>query len=475
MENSQALPNPKTLDLQKFLDDHKFSGYQWGIYFMLLIILLFDGLAVYISGGLANDMRWQWGGLAMGSKLPPPGWDVTLMLSAVHLGAAIGALIAGPIADKIGRKNVVIVSAIVCFVFLALSGFANSPIQMLVMRVLTGLGLGASLANCVPLFSEFCPPKRRAFLTTLMYCGFPFGSAIGGFIIAPIAATGSSAWRMCFWVFGGIALVLTIIFMFIIPESVRYQIFSNKPADKIRATLSKIGTVPAEVTEFDSGERQVTEDEKKAGLKLVLSKQFLPGSVMLWLTYFCGLIVVYAMLSWLPTLANNPSMHMTPTQGTVLGALFNFGALAAIVIGALMVKYNGNIVLAIGYILGAVVVLVIGPSIGTVVLMMALVFLGGMFVNASQSALPALAAMFYPAQGRATGVSWMVGIGKFGGFIGTLAIGPMLKAGVGLNGIFIMLGIIAMVSFVALLVKNAIYRNKGTASAPAAEPVLETA
>ncbi|MCL2653482.1 MAG: MFS transporter [Propionibacteriaceae bacterium] len=447
------------LNLQQFLSEHKFSRFQIGLYFMLLIIQLFDGVAAAIAGLSKNYISADWESTTGAAP------NLGLALAAVQLGAAFGAIIAGPVADKLGRKNVVIIFGIICFASVVLTGFTNSPDLMMVVRFITGIGLGGSSANCIPLFAEYCPPKRRAFLTTLLTCGLPFGMGVAGVVGARIVSSVADphmGWRMFFWLMGGIPLLATIAFFWFMPESVRYMIYKGVPSDKIRATLSNIAPISPDVTSFESGEKAVTADEKKAGMALVMSKRFLPGTIMLWLTYFCGLIIVYSVGTWLPSLLTKaeffPGGHaMSSPMAMVVTSLFSFGALAAILMGALMDRRNPNLVLAISYGVAVVAIFAIGHSFGMVIVLAVLVFLGGTFIMSAQSSVAALAALFYPAEGRATGVSWMIGVGKFGGFVGIMLVDALLAASLGIAGILTVVAVVGLICVVALLVKNAIY------------------
>jgi len=458
------MESPTTLNLHDFLSEHKVTGYQWSLYVMLLVILLFDGVAV-AAAGFSNTHIMPSFGLNPKTDASQMMWA----LSAVQFGSAAGALIAGPIADKFGRKNVVIVSTLIVAVFMFITAFSTGPNSLMIWRFLTGLGLGGSVANCVPLFSEFCPPQRRSFLTTIMYLGFPFGSGIAG-LVAGLWLLKVMSWQHFFMLMGALPLVLTIIFFFFIPESVRYMVYSGKPVERIRATLSRIAPVSDSVTSVDSGEKAVTEDEKKAGAALVVSRSYIVGSVMLWLTYFAGLMVVYAIQNWLPTMLQNHG-YSAPASIVITG-IFQLGAIGSIIIGFIMDRANPNIALAICYGLTAVAVMLMGPTVSHMAIFVVMVVLGGLFVNTGQSAMPSLAAMFYPAQGRATGVSWMIGIGKFGGFIGTLIMGwlipPFTKDGnTNFTPIFLIIGAIVLISMVALIIKNAAYRKAVTETAAA--------
>ena len=166
--------------------------------------------------------------------------------------------------------------------------------------------------------------------------------------------------------------------------------------------------------------------EGKTGLGVVLSRSYAVGSVMLWVAYFMGLVIFYALINWMPILFKDAGI--APKDATLIAALFPLGGVGAILFGWLMDKFNGNRIVAFGYALTAAGIFVIGQASGSVGLLMLAVFVAGAAMNTAQSSLPSLAAGYYPTQGRATGVAWMMGIGRFGGIAGSLAGGGSCRA-----------------------------------------------
>jgi len=146
------------------------------------------------------------------------------------------------------------------------------------------------------------------------------------------------------------------------------------------------------------------------------------------LTYFMGLVIVYQLTSWLPTLMRDSGASME--QAAFIGALFQFGGvLSAVGVGWAMDRYNPHKVIGIFYLLAGVFAYAVGQSLGNITVLATLVLIAGMCVNGAQSAMPSLAARFYPTQGRATGVSWMLGIGRFGAILGAWSGATLLGLG----------------------------------------------
>jgi AAHS family 4-hydroxybenzoate transporter-like MFS transporter len=381
------------------------------------------------------------------------------VLSAALFGLAAGALSAGPLADWLGRKKL-LVSAVLLFGLACLaSSFADSLGQLTTLRFLTGLGLGAAMPNAVTLMSEYCPGRLRSTLTNAMFCGFPLGAAFGGFLAAWMIP--QFGWRSVLMLGGVAPLALAVAMMLLLPESVRFMVARALPADRIRAVLSRISASVASAASFRLTEARPSASGK-SGIALVLSPQYVVGSVMLWLAYFMGLVIFYALINWMPILFKDAGVE--PRSATLIAALFPLGGCGAILFGWLMDRFNGNKIIAVGYVATAALIWLIGQAAGNVGSLVVVVFLGGAFMNTAQSSLPALAAAFYPTEGRATGVSWMLGFGRFGGIAGSFLVGELSRRQFTFTEIFSVVAVPGLIAALALLVKQWRHPEPGPAS-----------
>ena len=428
------------VDVQSFLNAHRFSGYQWLIFFMCFMVVLLDGFDTAAIGYIAPSLLGVWG-VAKPALAP--------VLSAALFGLAAGALSAGPLADKLGRKLVLIGSVLVFAVACLISGYASSLTELTVLRFITGLGLGAAMPNAVTLTSEYCPDGRRATLTNAMFCGFPLGAAFGGFL---------ASWMIPHWGWrsvlhlGGIApLVLAVLMLFMLPESVRYLVARGRPVAQVKRILSRISASAEAASSFVLSETKAV-GTGQTGLAVVLSKRYLLGSLMLWLAYFMGLVIFYALINWMPILLKDAGM--APQKATLVSALFPLGGVGAVLFGWLMDRFNANRIIAVGYALTAVSIYAVGQVVGQDWLLVAMVFVAGAIMNTAQSSMPALAAGFYPTQGRATGVAWMLGIGRFGGIAGSFLVAELAARQLGFGQIFTIVAVPGIIATVALLVKQ---------------------
>ena len=441
---SQA-SNPKTdatvANVQTVLNDHPFSGYQWVIFALCFFIVLLDGFDTAAIGYIAPSLLGEWG-LAKADLAP--------VLSAALFGLAAGAMSSGPLADKFGRKAVLVGSVLVFAVACLASGYTHDLTSMTAWRFVTGLGLGAAMPNAVTLMSEYCPENRRATITNAMFCGFPLGAAFGGFLAAWMIP--HFGWRSVLHL-GGIApLLLLVLLVLLLPESVRYMVGKGYSADRIRKPLARIaGNAVQHVQKFVMTENKAAV-EGKSGMGVVLSKQYAVGTVMLWIAYFMGLVIFYALMNWMPVLFKEGGLD--PKTATLVAALFPLGGVGAVFFGWLMDRFNANRIIAVGYALTAVSIWWIGQEAGSLGWLVVSVFVAGTIMNTAQSSMPALAAAFYPTSGRATGVAWMLGIGRFGGIAGSFLVAELTVRNLGFSQIFTVVAIPGLIAAAALILKQ---------------------
>lgn len=432
------MTNKTTTDIQTFINEHPFSRYQWMILILCFITVALDGFDTAIIGFIASDLVQEWG--VQKSALGP-------VMSAALVGLAFGALTAGPMADRIGRKKVLVLSILVFGGFSLLTAFATSLNQLALLRFLTGLGLGAAMPNAATLMSEYAPERKRALLVNLMFVGFPIGSSLGGFISAWLIP--HYGWQSVLVLGGVMPLMLAVVLIFLLPESARYLVVHNKSQAHIAAILRRIAPLPEQSHIVLNEPGQVKE---KSALGVIFSPRYLVGTLMLCLTYFMGLLIFYLLTSWLPLLIRETGASLS--QASIITALFPLGGgIGVLIIGALMDKLNPNKVVAVGYLLTGLFVCLVGFSTSSLLLMGVMVFIAGTIMNGAQSSMPALAAGFYPTQGRATGVAWMLGLGRFGGILGAFSGAFLMQAELSFRTIFMLLAIPALLSALALMIK----------------------
>jgi AAHS family 4-hydroxybenzoate transporter-like MFS transporter len=245
---------------------------------------------------------------------------------------------------------------------------------------------------------------------------------------------------------------------------VRYMVAKSQPVERIRAVLSRISSSAQQAQSFFMTETKASV-AGQSGLGVVLSPAYRVGSLMLWLAYFMGLVIFYALINWMPILFKDAGI--APKDATLIAALFPLGGVGAIFFGWLMDRFNGNRIIAVGYALTAVSIYAIGQMAGNVGLLVLVVFVAGTIMNTAQSSMPALAAGYYPTQGRATGVAWMLGIGRFGGIAGSFLVAELARRHLDFATIFMVIAVPGVIAAIALLVKQRVHPEVSSTRAAA--------
>lgn len=443
----------KVLDIQTIIDRPKLSFLQWIVFIFGCMIILADGLDAGAIGYIAPTITQEW---EISKKELGP------VLSAALVGMSLGALISGPFADRFGRKWIVISTTAVFGVATLLSATSENLIELSFWRFVTGLGLGAAMPNIATLLAEYMPQKRRALMVNLMFSMFPLGAAVGGVLSAVLVK--DFGWHSILVVGGLFPILLTLLLVVMLPESIQFLIRQNKQnqakkiAERIHGESFEINTALS----LPVMESQLEKSESKP-ISMVLSAKYAISSFMLWLCCFMSLLVFYLLVSWMPTILKNAGFGLE--QYSLLTAIFPFGGvLGTIVLGLLMYKFNPNRTLMVVYVFAALLLIATGVLSQNIYLLGALIFLAGAALVGAQSSLPSLAAITYPVQCRAVGVSWMHGIGRLGAITGALFGALIFSLDLNIHQIFIMLAIPIFISATALFIKGRNYSPEAEAT-----------
>lgn len=447
--NTPASLPTATVDVQSFINAQPLSRYQWRIVLLCFLIVFLDGLDTAAMGFIAPALSQDWG--IDRASLGP-------VMSAALIGMVFGALGSGPLADRFGRKVVLVIAVFLFGLFSLLSAFSSNVEQLLVLRLLTGLGLGAAMPNATTLLSEYTPERLKSLLVTSMFCGFNLGMACGGFASAKLIP--ALGWHSLLVLGGVLPLILALVLLVYLPESARFLVVRGRGADRVQKVLAPIAPdLLKGAHEFSVPEQKTIQSRNV--LKVVFSGTYSAGTLLLWLTYFMGLVIVYLLTSWLPTLMRDSGASME--QAAFIGALFQLGGvLSAVAVGWAMDRFNPHKVIGIFYLFAGVFAYFVGQSLDQVAALATLVLLAGMCVNGAQSAMPSLAARFYPTQGRATGVSWMLGVGRFGAILGAWMGATLLGRGWNFEQVLTALVVPAAIATTAILLKGLISHADAT-------------
>lgn len=422
------------VDVVGFIDRQPVGGFQIKLLLTCAAVLFLDGFDTQAIGYVAPALAKEWG-LSKAALGP--------VFSAGLFGLMIGALIFGPLADRIGRKRIIIFSTLAFGIGTFATAFIADVNALLAIRFLTGLGLGGAMPNAIAMTSEFSPHRRRATMVMVMFCGFSIGAALGGLLAAALIP--HFGWRSVFAVGGVAPLLLAPILALRLPESVRFLALTGQAPARVAELLGRInpkaGFTPA--TQF------VVHEPQLAGmpvLHLFREGRTLP-TLLLWVVFFMSLLDLYFLSNWLPTVLND--LGASVSSAALIGSMLQVGGVVGtFALGSIIDRFSFR-ALALVYFVAVFAVGAIGQLGHSVALVTAAIFAAGFCIVGGQIAANALAAGFYPTSVRATGVGWALGIGRVGSIIGPLVGGALLTAKWSTGSVFLAAATAAMCAALA--------------------------
>ncbi len=421
----------QTINVNDVIDHAKFKPFHFNVVAWCLLIILFDGYDLAINGVVLPLLMDEWGLSAV---------QAGMLASTALAGMMFGAMIFGSLADKIGRKKVIMICIVLFSGLTFAGGFASNPTEFGILRFLAGLGIGGVMPNLVALTSEYAPKNMRSTLVTTMFSGY----AVGGVMAALLGAwlTPSFGWEIMFFIAGIPLLLLPIIWKFL-PESLMFIVKENKQeqARPIMARLAPEVQISNE-TKFELHQVDVPE---AANVVSLFKRGRALNTLLFWLAFFTCLLTMYALSSWLPKLMMAAGYSMDNSL-----MVMNVGAVVGIVGGGILAdRFHLKPVLMFLGIMGAIVMSLMGFQSNQFLLYI-LVFLAGAASIGSQMLLYSYVAQYYPLAVRSTGIGWSSAIGRMGAIVGPILIGGLLGMNLPAHFNFIAVGLPVLITAIAV-------------------------
>ncbi|WP_337180589.1 MFS transporter [Sphingopyxis granuli] len=425
------------LDLQVLVDKAKFNRFHGLVLFWCMLILICDGYDLAVVGAalpaIMDDMKIDaaTAGVMAGSAL---------------LGTMLGAIFLGSLADRVGRRRMIVICVILFSLFTAATGLTSDPVSFSIARFLAGLGIGGVLPIATAQMSEFAPLKLRSRLVTLVFAGY----SIGGVLVAVISKglIESHGWQSVFYV-AGLPILMIPFLLRTMPESLAYLV-NNGRHEELAALAKRIDpSFPADA------ELAIVAKVDSPGA-VPAAKLFKDGrawsTLMIWVAFMTGLFMVYALNSWLTKLMAMSGHSLGSALNFVI--VFNLGSIVGGFLGGwlsdrLSIKY----VLAAFYLAGAISLTILGYTTATTMLFV-MVFIVGASTLGTQLLAYAYAGDFYPAAIRSSGVGFASGMGRIGAIIAPVLIGWLITLSLPLEYNFMMIGIAGLIGAAAVLLAN---------------------
>jgi len=441
------------VNVTRLIDEGPLTRFQIGTIVCCALVNLFDGIDTQSIGVAAPFIAD-----GLGIKLAHFG----PIFSSALVGATLGAASFGPLADRLGRKTLLVAAAIFIGIFTILTALANSVSALVACRVLAGLGLGGATPCIIALTSEYAPARLRATLVTLMWSSFPFGGMVGGllntFLIAHIG------WRAIFYIGGFVPLIVAVVLFFYLPESIKFLLTRRHDNDAVRRIVARLRTIAV-----NNASNFVVEEHRLPGatIRHLFTQGRALGTLLLWVPFFMGFGVLTVVTLWTPALLR---LNGIPPAATAFVVAFNgLGAfIGQSTAGRLMERFGILAVLFPAFLLGTAATVGLGYGASSVALAATCIGLVGLFLGLGTAGAIALSALIYPTPIRSTGVGWSMAMGRFGQIVGPLIAGALLGAGWNAGRIMIVIACGGLIGAVFVVLFRAWYVARDRLAAKAA-------
>jgi AAHS family benzoate transporter-like MFS transporter len=399
----------RTHDVHSIIDNARFSRFHWLVMGLCALLLIFDGYDLFIYGVVLPSIMKEWG-------LSP--LQAGALGSYALFGMMFGALAFGSLADRIGRKKGIAICFTLFSVATVINGFASNPTEFGICRFIAGLGCGGLMPNAVALMNEYAPKKIRSTLVALMFSGYSLGGMLSagvGIYLLP-----RYGWESMFFV-ATVPLLLLPVIVYWLPESIGFLIRQGR-LDQARALLKRLSPE----TPIDAEDKlQISAGKGKGASVLELFRHGLAvRTASIWVAFFCCLLMVYALSSWLPKLMAGAGYSLGSSLSFLLA--LNFGGMAGAILGGWLGDRLNLVKVMIGFfVTAAVSISLLGINSPMPVLYL-LIFVAGATTIGTQILLYAGTAQLYGLSIRSTGLGWASGIGRNGAIVGPLLGGALM-------------------------------------------------
>jgi AAHS family 4-hydroxybenzoate transporter-like MFS transporter len=371
-----------------------------------------DGFDVQAMGYVAPAVLREWG---------VPGPTLGPVFAAANFGVLVGSLVFSMVADKIGRRPVLVWATFFFSLLTLATAYAQNVEQLLWLRFISGIGLGSIMPNATALVGEFSPKRSRVTLMMCITVGFTIGAAVAGFVAAWLIP--AFGWRSVFVFGGAVPLVIAVAMWWALPESLQFLAVRGGQQSALARWLKQLDPTIA----IDAQTRFVSNEASKAGVPFI--HLFREGrgatTILIWVVNFMNIMMLYSLSNWLPTVVTGMG-YTTQTAVLVATSMQIGGTLGAFGLAWLIARGGFIPTLGLTFAVAATSIAFIGhPSLSLMALFV-IVFIAGWCVIGGQPGLNALSATYYPTYLRSTGVGAGLGVGRAGGIVGPYVGGILL-------------------------------------------------
>lgn len=403
---------------------------------VILCVLLnavdgFDVLSIsFASPGIASE--WGIDRAALG-----------IVLSMELIGMAVGSVLIGGIADRIGRRPVIIGCTLVMASGMFAAAHSGDILTLSAFRFFTGLGIGGMLASVNAMVAEYASDRFRHLCVTIMAAGFPIGAVVGGSVATGLLRV--HGWESVFLLGAGATIALLPLIWFFMPESISYLARARPEGafEKINNTLKRMGHTPV------SALPPPAPDAPPANWSQLFSRRWVGLTAALTVAYFAHIMAFYYILKWIPKIVVDMG-HAPPLAGDVLVWANVGGACGAIVLGLASQKFSVRRLVILCLVASAVMITVFGLGSDSLTQLAQIAAFTGFFTNAAVVGFYALMASMLPTELRAGGTGFVIGVGRGGAALGPIIAGFLFASGSGLMVVSLLMALGSAIAAIAI-------------------------
>jgi AAHS family 4-hydroxybenzoate transporter-like MFS transporter len=401
-----------SINISELLGNSTIGPLHIRVFVLTMASLIMDGFDVQAMSYVAPAVVADWG---IGRDA------LRYVFPAANAGVLVGSLVFSVVADKIGRRPVLVGATLFFAVMSLATATAQNVTQLLWLRFIAGIGMGCIIPNSTALIGEFSPTRLRVTLMMCITVGFTAGAAIGGFVAAwMIPAFG---WQSVFIFGGAVPLVVALAMLWGLPESLQFLAVQRRSRRTLVRWLKELDPR----IQVDDSTQLIAQEQNREGAPFV--HLFRDGrgmsTVLLWVINFMNLLVLYSVTSWLPLLIN--AMGYETRTAVLMGAVLQTGGTIGAFGLAWMIARGGFMPMLTGtFAVATLSIAFIGQPGLSLAMLGAIVFVAGWCVIGGQPGINALSATYYPTSLRTTGIGWGLGIGRIGAIVGPYIGGVLI-------------------------------------------------
>jgi AAHS family 4-hydroxybenzoate transporter-like MFS transporter len=433
MKNQEQAKTVSTENLIGDLIANKdMSVFQVIIVIMCFILNMNDGIDVLVVSYTGSEMMSEWA-LTNAQQ----GYIFSMGLA----GMTLGCLFIAPLADRIGRRKLFILAMVMETTGMLLSSIVASYGQLLVLRLISGLGIGGLLPTMAAVASEFSSNKRKDLAVGFVQAGWPIGAILMGFYTA--WAVPEFGWRFGFFSAGAISALMLIMIILFMPESIEY-LWKYQPKN----ALKKINKVLGKMGHEALGSLPAQKTTTKASVKDIFTPEYRASTILLWIGIFFGFMTLYTLISWVPSIATDSGMPFK--TATYVGTILNIGAFAGSTgIGWLAARFKIKNLIFTFFLIAFAIMIAYGSLTLNTAMIFIITFFIGIFVQGGFNGYWPATTRVYKTEIRTTGVGWATGAGRFGAIAGPALFGILSDMNLSVPSLFALFSIPLIISGIA--------------------------